>query len=177
MKLHVNTPNLALQTYLILKNLDLLFGTSALAVATVNSQPTPRATPTQWYWYSGCRWVAFGYAYEKGSANADPTAAEGAYANLPRYRSYSFGGPANGYSYYGKRSANAVPATEADGQPWWHETFGHGWPNYNYYEKRTTNDTADESTFVLRLISLIVKFKVMVFRMVPFLQGTQFPSE
>lgn len=72
---------------------------------------------------------------------------------------------------------NAVPATEADGQPWWHETFGHGWPNYNYYEKRTTNDTADESTFVLRLISLIVKFKDMVFRMVPFLQGTQFPSE
>ena len=75
------------------------------------------------------------------------------------------------------RSAYAVPATEADGKPWWYETFGHGWPIYNYYRKRAANDTADEPTCVLRLISLIVKFKDMVFRMVPFLQETRFPSE
>ena len=146
-------------------------GTSALAVATVHCHPIPRATPTQWYWY--CGWGAFGYAYEMGSTDADPKAAEDAHANLPWYRSYSFGC----YSYYGKRSAYAVPAKEADGKPWWHETFGHGWPTYNYYGKRAANDTADEPTCVLRLISLIVKLKDMVFRMVPFLQETRFSSE
>merc|ERR1711974_269741 len=42
---------------------------------------------------------------------------------------------------YGKRSADAEPAADADAKPWWYGNYGYGWPayGYSYYGKRSAD--------------------------------------